>query len=663
MRLFKNLPIIFISVLLTFSIVESAEDSSDMLYKKAADKYHSLLRFGKGLPRENWMESLKLFSKVYTKYPTGKKSSEALYMTGKIYKELYSRFKSGDDKENAVAIFRILIKSHSESSLADDALFLTGEIYRLDRDYTNALSSYKGLLRWFPNGDMVGKAKDKISEIDAKFVEDKAVIPVNIEESRSGKVNIYSKLKSVRFWSSENYARVVFDISKMVNYRISRLREENKLTIDLLGTNIGRDAGMGVIKEKGIIKSITVSEPEGDITRIEVTLKKEHDINSMEQRDPNRIVIDIYGKEAPKEVGVKSTTPLIAEMDKPAPQLNDTVAKGTKAKASAQLGVPVKVVPVVEKMVLSSKGRVSSVSALAKMAVKATSIVAKASIVIPKKHTAVEKNNKALIEAGLIKAKSKGKKQKSKKRVTIAKAPKPVHRRGGFAGVRTIVVDAGHGGKDPGAMSKSGLKEKVITLDIAKRLARILKRECRCKIVLTRKKDVYISLNQRTAIANSVNADLFVSVHVNAATNGRANGIETFFLSPARSRRAMLIAARENMVKMRKSSAGMDDINFIFSDMVNTDKINQSNKMAGSVQNSLVHTVNGRYKTKNLGVKRAMFYVLHGARMPSVLVEVGFISNRKEEKRLKSRTWRQRVAQGIALGVKRYSRSARVASR
>jgi len=158
-----------------------------------------------------------------------------------------------------------------------------------------------------------------------------------------------------------------------------------------------------------------------------------------------------------------------------------------------------------------------------------------------------------------------------------------------------------------------------------------------------------------------VKADLFVSIHVNSNTHRSARGVETYFLSPARSRSAMLTAARENMIKLSDGNESMDDINFIFLDMKNTERINQSSLMARSVQNSVVSGLRKKYGTKDHGVKSAMFYVLRGARMPSVLVETSFISNRTEEKRLKSGRFLQTLAEGIARGIKRFTAENRVA--
>ena len=216
--------------------------------------------------------------------------------------------------------------------------------------------------------------------------------------------------------------------------------------------------------------------------------------------------------------------------------------------------------------------------------------------------------------------------------------------------VRRIVIDPGHGGKDPGCIWR-GIKEKDITLRIAKILAKKLKKELNCKVYLTRTKDVYLSLERRTAIANMKKADLFISIHVNAHRNRRIRGVETYFLNMATDERAILVAARENAT----SEKNISDLQSIISDLMLNTKIHESNQLAYDIQKGIISTLKKRYKyIGNLGVKQGPFYVLVGARMPAVLVEVGFITNRLERRRLLSTKYEESIAEGICRGIKKY---------
>ncbi|MBW1645212.1 MAG: N-acetylmuramoyl-L-alanine amidase [Deltaproteobacteria bacterium] len=218
-------------------------------------------------------------------------------------------------------------------------------------------------------------------------------------------------------------------------------------------------------------------------------------------------------------------------------------------------------------------------------------------------------------------------------------------------GIGTIVIDAGHGGRDPGAIGPHRLREKDVVLDIAKRLRKRLQELLHCKVIMTRDHDCFIPLEGRTVIANTKHADLFVSIHANASRNRRAQGVETYFLNLATDKEAMELAARENATSTKKIS----DLQLILNDLMRNSKINESSRLARTVQDNLVANLRRNYRNvKNLGVKQAPFYVLLGAQMPSILVETSFISNQMEEKRLQSPAYRQQIADGIAAGIKVY---------
>jgi N-acetylmuramoyl-L-alanine amidase len=224
--------------------------------------------------------------------------------------------------------------------------------------------------------------------------------------------------------------------------------------------------------------------------------------------------------------------------------------------------------------------------------------------------------------------------------------------------IRTIAIDAGHGGHDPGAIGKSGLKEKNITLDIAKRLAELVKERLGCNVVMTRDRDAFIPLEERPFIAKSKGADLFVSIHVNATRKRTTRGIETYVQSlRASDRDAMATAARENAMSTKKLSELKTELDRIFADLTRDDKIEESLYLADSVQGSLVNNlrpINRHANDLKARIKRAFFYVLINTEMPSILAEVGFISNPEEEKLLKSDSYRQSIAEALYQGVKKY---------
>jgi N-acetylmuramoyl-L-alanine amidase len=225
-------------------------------------------------------------------------------------------------------------------------------------------------------------------------------------------------------------------------------------------------------------------------------------------------------------------------------------------------------------------------------------------------------------------------------------APKPVPGK-----VRRIVVDPGHGGHDPGAIGQRGTNEKDVVLELGLRLARKLRDELGLDVVMTRSSDVFLELQERTGIANQVGADLFVSIHANAALNRSAAGIETYYLNLAKTEKAAQLAAKENGTSLEKVSL----LQAVLFDLMANYKLNDSAHLADEVQKALYRKVSGSYQgVKNLGVKQGPFYVLVGATMPSILVETAFLSNDREEERLNDPLYQDATAEGILEGVRAY---------
>jgi len=217
--------------------------------------------------------------------------------------------------------------------------------------------------------------------------------------------------------------------------------------------------------------------------------------------------------------------------------------------------------------------------------------------------------------------------------------------------IRRIVVDPGHGGHDPGAVGATGIQEKDVVLAIGLRLRELLIDELGVDVVMTRSTDVFIPLEERTAIANKVGADLFLSVHANAAPNRAAAGIETYYLSLAKTDKVAQLAAKENGTTLEKVSV----LQAILFDLMANYKLNDSAHLADEVQKSLYKKMRSHYSdVKNLGVKQGPFYVLVGASMPSILVETAFLSNATEETRLKDPAYQEHAANGILEGVRNY---------
>jgi N-acetylmuramoyl-L-alanine amidase len=352
------------------------------------------------------------------------------------------------------------------------------------------------------------------------------------------------KVKGVRHWSSDDYTRVVVDITGSISYQVKQLRNPDRLYIDIKQSMAVPAACGDVNIENGLLRQIRTAQFDKETVRVVLDLASVHTHKVFELSSPSRLVIDVFGAVQPP-----------ASQQKP---------KTVYAKKKAFT-----------------------------------------------------------------------------KKTVFAK--------------KRVVLDPGHGGKDPGALGPGRLKEKAIVLDISKRVKRILEKEG-YEVILTRGNDKYLSLEERTVIANTKQADLFVSVHANANKKRQLRGLETYFLNYTDSEEAMKVAARENKISLKrmKQQKG-SELNVIFASLERDYKREKSMKLANFIQDSMVKKVSKRYsRINNHGVRSALFYVLFGARMPSVLVEVSYLTNYEEAKRLKSSRYREYLAQGIARGIVEY---------
>ena len=241
----------------------------------------------------------------------------------------------------------------------------------------------------------------------------------------------------------------------------------------------------------------------------------------------------------------------------------------------------------------------------------------------------------------------------SDKSTAVAKAKTPPPQQSRVIN-KTVVIDPGHGAEDAGAVGPNKRYEKIVNLNVAKNLYSLLKQRG-YKVYLTRDNDTFIKVMNRTVLANDKNADIFISIHTNSVPKEKANevtGIETFFLSPARNERAKRVAAIENKSDIREMSNSSKDV---FLESLNRPRITASHKLAIDVQAGLLQSSRSKYRdVKDSGVREGPFWVLVGAQMPSILVELGYISHPTESKRLYDKSYQQLLANGIANGIDSY---------
>jgi N-acetylmuramoyl-L-alanine amidase len=541
--------------------------------------------------RDNWLKGTRNFRRIYLSNPKSEVAPSCLFMLGRIYGEMYERFQNGLDLDESLSYFKEITTLFPENRLADDAFLALGQLYLDKKNNPQQAANYlTEVVTHHPNGDMHPEAENLLKVLSLEH--DIALPKIMVSSSRDNKL---SYVLPVKYWSSDNYTRVVIMASGPVNYKEILLEEtENaprRLYIDFKKSYIEPQYRAPVPIEDGLLKRIRTGQFSPDTVRVVLDIESIGNYKIYSLPDPFRVVIDVRGEKFAK--------------DPPKPlESVDTANANQKEKKPEKVEVS-----------------------------KPTD-----GIVVLRDNKKVAVNSKTPVA--------------DPPKVAALPGTKPLSLAQQLGlGVKKIVLDPGHGGKDPGAMAFN-LKEKDIVLDIAKRLAPVLKKELGCEVVLTRNDDTFITLEERTALANTNNADLFISLHINAHTSAKVRGIETYYLNLTTNAEAMRVAARENAT----STHQMSELQDILSDIMKNSKIDESSRLAQQVHNSILTETNKRgfSDIKNLGVKQAPFYVLIGAQMPAILIELAFISNEKDVENLKNPTFLDMLTKEIADGIRAY---------
>ncbi len=519
----------------------SAATARDKYYK--AEACYKKLRHNpkRQKYRDKWLSCIKKFDAVYRHNPDGPWAAAGLYMSGKLYQELYKRSFKTSDKETAIDIFNRIIKRFPKSKYKQKAEYAI-------RNASTKKTTLKAAKRPKPKENDIRAPKDSIETEIEKLSLAQPPMQTNLKVTESETATVIG----LRFWSNPSYTRVVVDADNEVSYthrllkKDTSIKKPQRLYVDLSNSRLGKGITKVVPINDNLLIDARAGQYASNSVRVVVDIKSFETYKIFSLKNPFRIVIDVWGTVA-----------------KPAPPPIRTDLKDKKIPPGA----------------------------LAKQLA---------------------------------------------------------------LGVRRIVIDPGHGGRDYGAPGYlKGVHEKKVSLKLARRLAKKIREELGCEVIMTRNSDRNLTLEERTAIANTKNADLFISIHTNAARDRRAYGIETFFLNLATDNDAILVAARENAT----STKNISDLQTILSDLMQNAKINESSRLAVHVQKSMYRHLRKHYsKINSKGVKQAPFYVLLGAQMPAILIETSFISNRRECKRLNSTSYQDRMSEAIIKGIREYIR-------
>ena len=567
------------------------------LYEEALAARAALRNSQKKLARvEEWESVILRYRRVLARYPQSAYCDDALLGIGDLYRQMAQRF-APLYAEDAVNAYRTLVSEYPSSRHGDDALHRVFEIAQRSGDRRRIAEAGRRYLEAFP-------ASARAADVRAQLRQRTSVQAASLPRTPPPGL---ARVFNVRFWSGDSSTRVVLDVERQVALRYDRIQHPDRLWVDLVGTRLhpnltDRSFPVG----DGLLQQVRIAQNRDDVVRIVLDFKDVRDHSVFYLDNPTRVVIDVRG--APR--------PQMASVEPPAATAAPT--------APAEQPLPTRRLPAIA----------------APDVVPAPPRPAPAPLEIdPGEPVRANPRASARAEAAVP-------------------LPPQANRAGSYSlarqlglGARTIVIDAGHGGHDPGSIGPGGLQEKDLVLDVALRLEKLIRTRLGAEVILTRGTDVFVPLEERTAIANSKGADLFLSIHANSSRSPRPRGVETYFLSFANDPHAEAVAARENAI----SAATMKDLQNLVKAIALNSKLDESRDFASSVQEAMVSNIKPHYPSlQDRGVRTAPFYVLIGANMPSILAEIAFVSHPEEERMLRRNEHRDRVAWSLCEGVRAY---------
>jgi N-acetylmuramoyl-L-alanine amidase len=582
--------------------------------------------------RAEWEKVVLKFRRVVGRYPQSGYCDDALLAVGDLYREMAARFKAPRLLDDAVQAYRSLVSGYPSSRHGETALYAVVEIARASGDRKRLEEAVRQYGEAYPDS----KRADAVAKLVRR--EPSKSKPASLSAPKPGLTRVFN----LRFWSGDASTRVVLDLEREVPFRHDRIAHPDRLWIDLAGTRLHpnlKDRSFPV--GDGLLEQVRLGQNQADVVRVVLDFKEVKDHTVFYLYDPVRLVVDVRATPAP----------LVASQPAASRPGDADPASGAKPDAGAEAA----------ETVIASPPRTTSAEAPPQSELPRRSLEPLRPPPPPQTEKRTAEALAPIEGAPPVGAREPGTPAARAGETgtePAAPAPPKPNRAGSYSlarqlglGARTVVIDPGHGGHDPGSIGRGGLAEKDLVLDLGLRLERMLREELGTEVVMTRSTDIFVPLEERTAIANTKRADLFLSIHANSSRSPRARGIETYFLNFAVDPHAEEVAARENAI----SAATLKDLQNLVKAIALNSKIDESRDFAASIQEAMVTDIRGDFpEVQNRGVRQAPFYVLIGANMPSILAEIAFISNPAEEKLLKASAHRERLARNLFEGVQRY---------
>jgi N-acetylmuramoyl-L-alanine amidase len=656
-----------------------------------------------------YLECARTYRKVHVCDPHYSRTGDAIYDEGLVYQEMGEKFADLDFYRTAVKRFQLLIRDYSGNQNCPDALLRMGDIYLKPlNDEIAAQNTYRFLKTNYNNShasrELAGRntsTPTPVSPPTPPVPKSPMAVTPPIPKSPAAVTPPIPKtpmavmppapkavqtapsvVQSVRHWSTSDYTRVMIDLDSNALYTEGRLSNPDRIYFDISGAKLSSELGSHILAvDDEFLKQVRISQNSPNAVRVVLDLLTKGDAAVSELHDPFRIVIDLRRQDVPsiasktakleppappKVAAVKAPIPEEAAKDKkPEESLPKPAAK--QPMASAQSAEPSIVIPLPAEAAKDKKPEISLPQPPAKQPV-ASAQSSQSSIAIP---MAAENRSGPAKTTPPASPASAATTSESKPAVikaepeklssaSVSRAAEPTS-----LGDRTltrmlglkigrIVIDPGHGGHDLGTIGPGGLLEKDLVLSIALDLQSLLQEKLGAQVILTRSDDTFIALEERSAMANQFRADLFISIHANSSRSRSTSGVETYYLNFAKTDAEREIASRENAT----STGSISELEDLIKKIVQADKSTESKELASLIQKKLYSGARKMFPTaQNRGVRSAPFIVLIGANMPSILTEVAFISNPRDERLLKKAPNQERLVKALFSGIEDYMKT------
>jgi len=614
----RTMAMLAVLAALAAGAVPARAGNPEARYRDAAASFHTLEQTPKATA-DQWRALAQRFRSIYADTPDSRRGADALYSAGLAYREAWQTSVEWRDLSRAVAQFREFTVHFPQDSLADDALMHLASL-QVDgfNDLTTARDTYKQLLARYPDGDQHTEAKRRLSSLElviaAAAQRQRADQAARAAQTPASPAQVASG--NAQDASVQTANASVSTVSAQADDGEARPELASLAAASVTGDDDAGPAG-GEVRRVQFWSAL-------DLTRVILTTDPgvRYTVNRLggDAEHPARVYFDLQGEPDDSLPAVTAVGDAVLRQIRISRYDGDTTRVVLDLKHMDRYEVKDFRLPGERKIVVDLHPTAAVIAAARRQAPSAQPATQAGAAPQP-----VPATNKLPPEP-------------------LASLPVGLQ-------IHSIMIDPGHGGHDPGALGY-GVAEKDLALQIGKDLRNLIHRHHpELRVGMTRDSDVFIPLQERPQIARRFGADLFVSIHLNANPIKRFHGVETYFLNLTNDRHALQVAARENATSEQGTSA----LNDILLDLLRDSTLIESGQLAKTVQASLVGTLRDDHSgVRDLGVKQAPFLVLMGAEMPSVLVEVGFITNRRENQRLRESQYLEQIAQGIYDGLGRY---------